>query len=250
VEQIATADWLMSQIQQFQPLARPIVLHKAVVLRTQDPDLADALVKIPQPLINAQKIVAENEYDTIRRRAALGQVLPIGMDDVHQDHIPIHLLDMQAHIASNEIRPWDKHDVVVFAAAAEHVGEHLKVLLGNPATHGEGVAFLKDYQNISQEGQAIAAQVEEKDGSEQAQLDPAARARLELDWAKIQLEAQKLGMKGDELQRLWQSRESRAELSKRSQYAREVSDDRRIRLEEERMKMQQQQENTTTSEDE
>ena len=245
VQQINTADWLMEQIQQFQPTARPLVLHKAVVLRTQDPDLADALVKIPQAIINAQKITAENEYDTIRRRAALGQVLPLGMDDVHQDHIPIHLLDMQAHIASHEVRPWDKMDVVVFAAAAEHVGEHIKVLLGNPATNGEGVSFLKDYQNISQAGQAIAAQIQEEEGSEQAKLDPATQARLEIDMAKLQLEAQKLGMKSGELERLAQSRESRADLSRRAQMAREISEDRRISLEEERAKREAQENDTT-----
>ena len=87
-----------------------MVLHQATLLRTQDPDRADTLVKVPQAIINAQKVTAENEFDTIERRAALGQVLPVADDDIHQDHVPVHLLDMQAMVARHEMRPWDKYD--------------------------------------------------------------------------------------------------------------------------------------------
>jgi len=234
-EQIDTADWLMSNLPNYEPISRPSVIHKATALRTQDPDLADYLVKPPKALINAQKITAENEYDTIRRRAPLGQVLPIAQDDIHQDHIPIHLLDMQAHVASHSIRPWDKLDVLIFTGATEHTGEHLKTLLSNPATHGEGLAFVQDFQNIAQSAQRIVQEVEQAEGgSDMNQLTPKERADLELKWAQMELEGRKFGLKVADTQKLWENREARAAISQRSQFTNEINNHRRLQLDKER----------------
>lgn len=238
VQQLDTADWLMQNLQNYEPVSRPSVVHQATVLRTQDPDLADHLVKPPKAIINAQKITAENEYDTIRRRAAMGQSIPVAADDIHQDHIPVHLLDMAAHVATHGVRPWDKLDVLVFAGAVEHTGEHLKILLANPVTHGEGVAFIQQYQNITQSAQKIVQEVEQSEGSEQNQLSPKEQADLQLKWAKIELEGRKMGLKTEDMQRLWQNREARAMLSQRQQYTREINEDRRLKLDDKRIEMQ------------
>lgn len=237
-EQLDTADWLMTQLPALEPGVRPQVIHRALTLHTQDPDLADALVNVPKAIINAQKITAENEYDTIMRRAGLGQILPIAVDDIHQDHIPVHMLDMQAHVARHSIRPWDKMDVIGFSGMAEHVGEHLKVLLGNPATHPEGQAFLQDYQNITQSAQAVAAEVEQASGNDMNQLTQAEQADLQLKWAKLELEGKKLGMDLAENHKLWQSRASREALAQRSQYTKEINEDRRMKLDATRVIMQ------------
>ena len=236
VQQLDTSDWLMSNIQNYEPAARPLVIHQATVLRTQDPDMADALVKIPKAIINAQKITAENEYDTIARRSALGQVLPTAQDDIHQDHIPIHMLDMQAMVARHSVRPWDKLDVLAFAGLTEHTGEHLKVLLSNPVTNPEGKVFVQDYQNITQAAQAIVAEVEEAEGNDQMQLTPKEQADMQLKWARLELDARKLGIHLEDTQKLWENREARAALSKRQQFTREITDDRRLKLEAERIK--------------
>lgn len=238
VQQLGTSDWLMKEIQNYPPAARPRVLHMATVLRTQDPDLADSLVKIPKSIINAQRITAENEFDTISRRAALGQTLPVAEDDVHQDHIPSHLIDMQAVVAQASVRMWDKLDVLAFAGMVEHVGEHIKILMGNPVTAQEGAVFIQDYQNITQSAQKIIAQVEEAEGSDHNQLTPKEQADLQIKWAGIELQGRSLGMKMEDMQRLWQNREARAALSSRQQYTREIGETQRLELDKAKLKAQ------------
>lgn len=235
-QQLSTADWLMGNLQNFEPIARPSVVHQATTLMTQDPDLADYLVKTPKAILNAQKVTAENEYDTIKRRAALGQAMPINQDDIHQDHIPVHITDMAAHVATHGMRPWDKLDVLVFAAAVEHTGEHLKVLLSNPLTHGEGAVFVQQYQQITQSAQRIVQEVEEASGSEQNQLTPKEQADMQLKWAALELEGRKFGLKVEDTQKLWENREARAVLSKRGQYSKEVNNDRRLELDKTRLR--------------
>lgn len=238
VQQLETSDWLMNNLQNYEPQVRPMVIHQATMLRTQDPDMADALTKIPKAIINAQKITAENEYDTIKRRAALGQILPVASDDIHHDHIPVHMLDMQAHIAQHSVRPWDKLDVLAFAGLTEHTGEHLKTLLANPVSNAEAKVFVQDYQNITQAAQAIVAEVEEAQGNEQMQLTPKEQADLQLKWAQLELEGRKLGIKIEDTQKLWQNRETRAALSQRQQFTREINEDRRLKLDNKRIETQ------------
>lgn len=237
-QRVETADWLMSNIMNYAPATRPLVVQQATALRTQDPDLAEYLVKVPQAILNAQKITAENEYSTIERRAALGQTIPIAPDDVHQDHIPVHLVDMQAMVAMAQMRPWDKLDVLQFAGLAEHTGEHLQVLMGNPLTNPEAKAFLQDYQNIVASAQAIVQEVEDRLGSEQGQLTAREQAEVELKTAELQLKAQALGLKIEDTRKLWENREARAKLSQRSQYSREVGEAQRLQLDNKRIETQ------------
>lgn len=238
VQQLETSDWLMENVQSFEPQARPAVIHRAVVLRTQDPDLADSLVKIPKSIINAQKVTAENERDTIAARAPLGQVLPVMPDDIHQDHIPVHLLDMQGLIARHSVRPWDKLDVLTFAGMTEHVGEHIKILLSNQDTNGEGKVYVQNFQQIAQAAQAITKEIEEAEGSEMTQLTPKEQADLQLKWKQYELEAAKFGVKVEETRKLWENRESRAALSQRQQYTNEINNDRRLKLDAAKTKAQ------------
>jgi hypothetical protein len=222
------------------PASRALALRRAIELEVQDPDLAEALVKVPKAIINAQKITAENEYDTIRRRAPLGQVMPIADDDVDQDHIPIHLLDMQAHIATHSLRPWDMVDTIVFAGGVEHVGMHITRLMENPATHGEGAQFIQDYQNITQAAQAIIQEVEEQQGQQQQQqgMDPSKTADLQLKAEKLRQEGIKLGMKAQEMEDLRADRAERNNLAKRSQFTGEINEERRLELDKEKLKVQ------------
>jgi hypothetical protein len=236
VQQLDTADWLMQNLQNYAPTVRPRIIHAATVLRTQDPDMADSLTKIPKAIINAQKLTAENEYDTIARRASLGQILPVAEDDVHQDHIPTHLVDMQAHIARHGQRPWDKLDVVIFAGVTEHTAEHLKILMTNPVTNAEGAAFIQDFQNIAQAAQAIVAEVEQAEGgNDQAQLTQKEQADIQLKWMGYELEGRKLGIKMEDMQRLWNSRAAREALQQRQTYVKEINEDRRLKLDKERV---------------
>ena len=239
VQQLETADWLMSNIQAYEPSVRPMIVHLATVLRTQDPDAADAFVKVPKAIINAQKITAENEFDTIRRRAPLGQMLPVAQDDIHQDHIPIHLLDMQALVATHGIRPWDKLDVITFAGAAEHAGEHIKILLSNPVTNAEGKVFVQDYQNITQAAQAIAQEVQDaQEGQQGGGMTEKEKADFQLKMGQLQLDAQKFGAQVKEKENLEQNRQQRTQLSQRQQYTREIQEAQRLQIERDRLEQQ------------
>jgi hypothetical protein len=236
VQQLDTADWLMANLQNYAPTVRPRIIHQATVLRTQDPDMADSLTKIPQAIINAQKLTAENEYDTMARRASLGQVLPVAEDDVHQDHIPVHLVDMQAHVAKHGQRPWDMLDVAIFAAATEHTSAHLKILMENPVTNAEGAAFIQDFQNIAQAAQAIVAEVEEKSGQQKEgqQLTAKEQADFQLKAEKLRQEGIKIGLAVQQNQDLNESRKAKESLQQRSQYTKEINEDRRLKLDKER----------------
>ena len=240
IQQLETADWLMQNLQNYAPTVRPRIIHQATVLRTQDPDMADSLTKIPQAIINAQKLTAENEYDTITRRAALGQVLPVAEDDVHQDHIPVHLVDMQAHVAKNGQRPWDMLDVAIFAAATQHVSEHLKILMENPVTHAEGAAFVQDFQNIAQAAQKIVEDVQQRQDAQQnqQQLTPKEQAELHLKAEQLRQNGMKLGMMAQDLQAQAENRKSREAIRERSQYVKEINDNQRLELDKQRLAAQ------------
>jgi len=237
-QQLGTADWIMKNVQNFPPASRPLALKMATQLQTNDPDLADALVQLPKAILNAQKVTAENEADTIRRRSALGQVLPTMPDDIHNDHVPVHLQDMQALVARHEFRPWDKLDLLEFTGLVEHTGEHIEIMLANPVSNMEAKIFLRDYQMIVQGAQAIAAEVQEREGNEANQLSPKEQADLQLKWNDQQLKAMQFGLKTEDTKKLWENREARAMQSSRSQYAKEVSESRRLELEQSKVELQ------------
>lgn len=237
-QQLETADWIMANRMALEPIARPLAIQQAILLRTQDPDLAESLVKVPKAVINAQKITAENEYDTIRRRAALGQILPVAQDDIHQDHIPIHLLDMQAHVAAHSIRPWDKLDVIAFAGLVEHTGQHLQTLMADPITAGEAKLFLQDYQQISESAQAIVGEIEESTPDEGMSMTPKEQADFQIKLEQLRQRSIELGLKAENMDRLNKNSASRQALAQRGQYVREINESARLKLDDKRIEKQ------------
>lgn len=240
-QQLETADWMADNAISLPPQNRPLALRSAWLLRTQDPDLVDALVNVPQPIINAQKITAENERDTIYERAALGQVLPTNADDIPQDHIPIHMLDMQAKVAKHSLRAWDKLDVAQFAGMAMHCQLHINQLLENPATNGEAKAYQQEFQNVAQEGQRIASEVNEQEQSAQMQMDPETQMKYSLQLAETQLKAQELGLKTRQQDSIEAERDTKNRLSERKQFVGEINEDRRLELQKEQINEQKRQ---------
>jgi hypothetical protein len=212
------------------PGNRPLAINTAISLETGDPDLADALSQVPQAVINGQKLTAENERDTIRFRAPLGQEIPVGVDDIHQDHIPIHLRDMQAFIARDGFEPWGKLQMLEFTGLAVHTMAHLQILLANPMTNPEAKPFMRDFQKLVQASQAIAQRVEQEEGSEKQQLTAKEQADMEVKWAKVHLDAAKVGIQTEDMKKLWESRESRERLMQRKQYTSEIEKDKRFKL--------------------
>lgn len=238
IQQIETANWFMTNIVSYPPESRPLIVHQATLLVSQDPDWTDRLVTVPQAIINAQRITAENEFDTIRRRAVLGQVLPIGVDDIDQDHIPSHLIDLQALIAINEVIPWTKIDALQFAGAVQHTGLHVQRLLGNPLTNPEGKQFLQQFQLIIQEATDIVGNLQEQEAQQgQQQLDPKDQMNFQIQMGKLQLEAQKFGFQIETGKMLEDQRQRRSQTVERGQFAKEISDNRRLNLEQERLQL-------------
>lgn len=237
-QQLETADWMMANRMSVEPIARPVLIQQAFLLRTQDPDLAESLVKVPKAVINAQKITAENEYDTIRRRAALGQILPVAQDDIHQDHIPIHLLDMQAHVAAHSIRPWDKLDIIAFAGLVEHTGQHIQTIMADPVTASEAKLFLQDYQQISESAQAIVAEIEESTPDEGMGMTPKEQADYTLKLEQLRQRSIELGLKAENMDRLNKNSAARQSLAQRGQYVREINESARLKLDDKRIEKQ------------
>lgn len=235
-QRIEAADWLMDNQMNYPPANRPLIVNRATMLRTQDPDFADRVAQVPQAIINSQKLVAENECDTIRRRSALGMEIPVGVDDVHQDHIPIHLLDMQGLIAEGGIKKgWSKLDEVQFTGLAVHTQAHLQILLSNPMTNPEAKPFLADFSNLISASIPLIEALEEEEGSEVGQLTPKEQADMELKWAIEQRKWFEMGVRVEDGQMLERNRLARQALSQRGQYAKEIDSNRRLSLDERRL---------------
>lgn len=224
------AEWMVKEIYPIaKPAARDKILRTAITMRTQNPDLAESVVPMNKAIINPQKLIAENECDTILRYAPLGQVLPVMPGDINADHVPIHLHGMQAKLALHEFEPWKRIDVIEFAAMAEHTAMHLGEMLAHPVENREAKPFLRDYQKLTASAAAITKEVEEREGSEVSQLTAKEQADLALKWSEHQLKAQQFGLKVEDTKRLWENREARATLSRRSQYSREITEDKRLK---------------------
>lgn len=242
VESEKTAsDFLMQIYTKLHPGKRPLILRNAIAYYTKDPDLAANLVEIPQPIINAQKLTAENECDTIFRRAPLGQVMPTMPGDVPQDHIPIHMLDMIAKVARHQARPWDKLDVLEFAALQRHTQDHIEQLLEDNDTRDEGQQYLPQFTQIVNAAQVIATQVEEREAQAQEQMSPEAQAKIQLALMAEQRKATELGMKQEGQVSLERQRIARAAQVSDMNYLRKLESAARYSLDQQRLALQQRQ---------
>lgn len=225
------AEWLVDNSGRFAPAIRPMLLQRSVAIKTKNPDLARQLVATPSVIINSQKVVAENEADTIARRSDLGQILPINPDDVHLDHLPVHFTDMAALVARSQSRKWDRSDVLTFAGLQEHTQLHLRAALEDPASAPEAQSMLQDFQEIVSMGQRLAAEVEKEQGSESAKLTAKEQADLEIKMAELELKGQQFGHKVKSDMALERSREARNALQSRKAYFNELVTMDRLRNE-------------------
>lgn len=236
--QVETADWMMQNLVSIEPAMRPTVLQQAFLLRTGDPDLAEVVVRPPKVILNQQRVIAENEFDTIVRRAMVGLAVSPQPDDIHHNHVETHFIDMQALLGKGELVGWDQIDALGFAAMTQHVGEHLTIIMSNPATNFEATRYLQTYQALIESSKPLVKQVQEAQQNQQQAMTPKEQAEVELAVARLELDARALGLKEQDLANLQRIRAERAMLSKRSQFAREISDADRRNIERARMAQQ------------
>lgn len=236
--QVETAEWMMTNILSVEPALRPTIVQQAFLLRTGDPDLAETVVRPPKVILNQQRVIAENEFDTILRRALVGIAISPQPDDIHHNHIETHFIDMQALLGKGELAGWDQMDALGFAAITQHVGEHLTILMSNPKTNFEATRYLQTYQALIEASKPLVKQAQEAQQAARQGLTPKEQAEIELAVARLELDARALGLKEQDLADLQRIRAERSMLSKRSQFAREISDADRRRIERDRMAQQ------------
>jgi len=230
---------LMENIDKFDPQVRPLILRKWVNLVTRDPNLAELLVTLPEIVINGQKIDAEGEFPTILRRATIGQNMPISPEDVGEDHVPVHLLDLQAFLAQSAFRDFTELDLRGYAGVVDHITAHLQAMASVPASAGAAKVYQQQFQQLVNAAKPIINKV--KDQQEQAQtmgMDPEKQAKIILDTNRLQLEAQKEGRAHAEFAANVKQRNDREAHLARAQYAKETEAAKKHRLEQEKLALE------------
>lgn len=193
--------------------------------------MAEMAIRPPQVILNQQRITAENEFDTIARRAMIGMSVAPQPDDIHHNHIESHMVDLQALIGANDVTPWNLREALIFAAVVEHIAAHIQILLSNPATNFEGNKYLQPFQKLITDGKPLVAEAQQAQDAEVAQLSPMEQAKIELEVAKLELKAHELGVREEDLRDLRSIRAGRQTLSERAQFVREIQDRERMKLE-------------------
>lgn len=227
------AKFLLDVTPSLPPQSRSRIMKMAITAVCGDPDLADELVTVPKAIINAQKLTAENECDTIMRRAVLGQVIPTSAEDIHQDHIPVHMVDMTALVARNQSQPWTKLDVIRFAALQRHTQDHLELLLGDKKTQDEGRSYVEEFTKIVQAAAAVA-QVVEDSNPEGSGLSPKEEADIQIKLMAEQRKSMELGVKIEEMHSLQKNRMERDQLARRNGFVSEITTAAKLSLEKQR----------------
>lgn len=214
------AELLMKNIASFAPQVRPLILQLWLSLVTNDQDLAERLVTLPNLVISAGRVNAENECDTIMRRAAGGYALPTGQDDIDQDHCESHLLDMHALLARHNIIPWNRLDALGFSGLAVHTSTHVQNLMALREGNADGKYYAALLQQAVAKAEPILAVLEEE--ARQKGPDPEVAADLILRREELMLRARELGLKERQQSALELDRDRKHNLNTRKQFAGEV----------------------------
>lgn len=234
--QMAIADWMMKNIQDVEPAVRPYILGNAFSLYTGDPDLAAFAFRKPDIILNSQRTIAENEFDTMERRAVIGMTISPQPGDIHHSHIETHLIDAQALIGRAELRPWDTEDALVFTSLIQHIGEHIQILVANPTTNFEGTQYLQAFQEVVQQAKPLVADLQQRREDEAAGgLTTKEQADLELAAARLELDGQKLGFAMQKEASLQQSRDERSAGIRRKDAVAEITNAQRLAMEKEKI---------------
>ncbi len=236
----SAAATLMGLYPKIAPANRPKILQMVIAIETQDPDLAESLVQLPVPIINAQKLTAENECDTIFRRALLGMPITTNRDDVDMDHIQVHMTDLLAILSLHQLEPWGKKQIIQFSGLLRHTQDHLENVLGDKDVRDEGLQVLPQLQAIVAAAEQIIAQVEQQEGqdSTQAGMTEKERAELELKAMAEHRKGVEVGIKAGNSVSLEKQRLARQQQVGRSNYVRELGDAARLQMERNRQALE------------
>lgn len=236
--ELFVATFLKDNLQNYDPQVRPFIMRKITALISRDPALAEYLVTLPEIITNTQRGVAENEFDTILRRAAVGYVHPVNAGDVHEDHVPSHLLDFQAYLTELQAVQPQELDMRRIAAITDHIVRHLQAMSSMPASAGAAKVYQGQLQQLEGVAQKIIAQYEETQAAmQQPGLTPKEEADIAIKMRDQELDAQKLGLQYAQFEEIVKSRESRASQGNRKQYANEVKTAKQLEMAEQDQKL-------------
>ncbi len=163
---LAAAELLMQNINNYPAAVRPFIIRRFTTLITHDPEFADKLTEILPKISSAQRVTAESEFEQIARDSVLGIDTPLGVEDVHQDHMPIHLKQQAVLIRRGELKPWTREDAVTFAGLQNHGGLHLDELLRNKTTVAEGQSYAQDMAKLAAQGDGLLQDLEAREAEE------------------------------------------------------------------------------------
>lgn len=241
--EIENAEFIMRMIETGRVPAQnvPVLLERAAAYQTQNVDIAGLLTNKPEPVSSEQQERAAAEFDTIRRRASAGVILPVGPRDIDEDHVEAHTLDLIAFVNSHGLRPWDQLKVAEFAAVIQHTGEHIERMRQRPESGGVARQKMIELQEIvKQAGGIIQVLEEQKAAQENEELSPDDRLKLAKEqktYAEIEMLGRKFGVDLADKRDIMRGRVQKAQqndermrLLERQQLVNEIQQDREFAL--------------------
>ena len=219
----------------------PALLQRAIAYQTQNTDIAELAVEVPELIQTDQRERAANEWDTIGRRAMIGEIVEVGPRDIDEDHVESHKIDLMADVNTHGLRPWDQADVVKFTARVNHTGAHLERMRQRPESADVARRNMQEFQEIIRTaGQIIQLLEEERAGQQEQELSPEERlavAREQKIYAEIELLARNYGLNLEDKKDVMRNRlvranqnQERLDLLTRSQIVNEVDKQREFEL--------------------
>tara|TARA_R110000851_G_scaffold39729_3_gene100699 strand:- start:2077 stop:4344 length:2268 start_codon:yes stop_codon:yes gene_type:complete len=163
---LRAAQMLMSNLGNYPPAVRPILIRRFTTLITGDPEFSDRLVELLPKITSAQRVTAESEFEQIARDATLGLTTPIGADDIHQEHAPTHIKHLAVIVQASEFAPWTRREALHFGAIQQHAQLHIDELLLNNTSLAEGQALSQEMANVVSQADGLLADLVAREGED------------------------------------------------------------------------------------
>lgn len=160
------------------PQQRANMLYEMDLMTTGDPDRARQYSGMSQDtdrIIKAQRFIAGQEWNDIQNISAFGmeQDYEGSATDVHQDHLPQHIQDLEGAIAIGQFRKIDQAHIAAIQILVKHINNaHLVTLSQDPQFSAEADSYRP---RINQAINALAQLIEQQEleeGQQSQDLDP------------------------------------------------------------------------------
>lgn len=235
VRETMTNRMLMGWLDRFSPEAQQKIMRRVIASETNDYALSEELIPIQQTPDFKQQSRAQNEDETMIRRAMLQPpyVAQIQPDDVHLVHVQEHLQDMGALVAAGQGQPgpdgnptggaWGPPQFASFMSIGRHAGQHIQAI--NVVNKNLGKQLLDQLQQLTKLAEGLQSNAQRAQEALQKALSPA-------DQANLTLKAAQFHQGQIEHQDMKEHRQTMAELAYAKEGRNAADNSRRIALEE------------------